>query len=450
VLATGFRNPNGVSVGPRGQVAIAVQEGDWTPASMVYEVWPRPGEEPGHYGFGGPHPGPRGHLPPLAYLPRAEDNSCGGQCYIEGNRWGLPAGDLLHFSWGTGTAFLILRENIGDVAQGCAIHLPGDFRSGAHRGRFSPTDGQLYVAGITGWTTFTPDQGSFERMRYVGGPVQIPRATEARDNGVILRFAEPLDKSAAEDSHRYFAQEWNYRYSAAYGSDEYSVLAPDQAGHDVLTIASAHLLGDGRSVFLEIPQLQPANILHLHCEQAGLMTRDYYLTLHQLGAPFTQFPGYQAIAKAGVDPHAAHRMAAAAEAAKPKAVKWEQGSGGRPLRIQTTGGMQFVQKELHVKAGESIALTLENPDLMPHNWALVRPGSIARVGELADKLVTDPDALQRSYVPDSRDIICHTRLLDPRQSTTIYFTAPLQPGRYPYVCTFPGHWTLMRGELVVE
>jgi len=24
------------------------------------------------------------------------------------------------------------------------------------------------------------------------------------------------------------------------------------------------------------------------------------------------------------------------------------------------------------------------------------------------------------------------------------------PGRYPYLCTFPGHWKLMNGVLIVE
>ena len=33
---------------------------------------------------------------------------------------------------------------------------------------------------------------------------------------------------------------------------------------------------------------------------------------------------------------------------------------------------------------------------------------------------------------------------------TIWIKAPTQPGRYPYLCTFPGHWMVMNGELIVE
>jgi azurin len=58
--------------------------------------------------------------------------------------------------------------------------------------------------------------------------------------------------------------------------------------------------------------------------------------------------------------------------------------------------------------------------------------------------------LARHYVPESPDILCHTRILDPQKTTTIHFAAPAQPGRYPYLCTFPGHWMVMRGVLIVE
>ncbi|MDB6154780.1 MAG: putative heme-binding protein, partial [Chthoniobacteraceae bacterium] len=443
VLATGFRNPDGIGLGPHGEVAVAVQEGDWTPASMIYEFLPKPGEAAGHYGYGGPKPGPRGHLPPLAYLPRGEDHSCGGQCYVEGDHWGVAAGTLVHFSWGNGTAFLILREQLGEVTQGCVVPIPGDFSSGAHRGVFHPRDGQLYVTGMTGWITYAPEEGSFQRMRHTGSPDQAPIATEAHDNGVLLRFAQPLDQSLVSDTSRFFAQQWNYRYSAAYGSDEYSVRSPDRRGHDPLTVSSVHLIESGRALFVEIPQLQLSNVLHLHCDLPNLLTRDFYFTLHQLGSAFTQFPGYRAIAKTAFTPQSAINAAA-------RPVSWEQGKAGRSLTIRTASGLQFSQNQIHAKAGERLSLTFENPDAMPHNWVLVKIGAAERVGDLANKLITDPGAIAQHYVPGSDDVLCHTRLLDPQKTTTVHFTAPAEPGRYPYLCTFPGHWMLMRGELVIE
>jgi azurin len=184
----------------------------------------------------------------------------------------------------------------------------------------------------------------------------------------------------------------------------------------------------------------------------GFLAPDFYLTLHQLGPAFTQFPDYRAIAKTAPahDPHAGHHMPGPASNVAPKPVKWEQGQPGRALLIQAASGLQFAQKELRARAGERLSLTFANPDAMPHNWVLTRVGGAERVGDLATRLITEPDAVARHYVPDSQDVLAYTRIVDPQMTTTIHFTAPAEAGRYPYICTFPGHWMLMRGELVVE
>ena len=48
------------------------------------------------------------------------------------------------------------------------------------------------------------------------------------------------------------------------------------------------------------------------------------------------------------------------------------------------------------------------------------------------------------------DVIAATKLLGPAESETIEFTAPKEPGSYEYVCTFPGHFALMRGTMTVK
>src|SRR4030095_11237703 len=137
VLATGFRNPDGLGLGPRGEIIAAVQEGEWTPASMLAQIEPG-----GHYGYRGPKEGPLGHVPPIVYLPRGLDNSCGGQVFVEGPDLGVPEGTRVHLSFGVGRAYLIIRDR-ANPAQAGVIPLPGDFSSGAHRGRFHPKDPQI-------------------------------------------------------------------------------------------------------------------------------------------------------------------------------------------------------------------------------------------------------------------------------------------------------------------
>jgi plastocyanin len=112
--------------------------------------------------------------------------------------------------------------------------------------------------------------------------------------------------------------------------------------------------------------------------------------------------------------------------------------------------MQFSPAELRVQAGQPVRLIFENPDLMQHNLLIVAPGAIDEIGELADQMATSPDGLAKQYVPASPKVLHATPLVEPKGRYELRFTAPAQPGRYPYVCTFPGHWRMMRGVLVVE
>ena len=124
--------------------------------------------------------------------------------------------------------------------------------------------------------------------------------------------------------------------------------------------------------------------------------------------------------------------------------------GARELALQAAPNLSYSVRTLHARAGEPLALTLSNPDVVPHNWALVRPGSLQRVGELSDRYVADPQAIATHYVPPSDDVLAYADMVQPGQSFTIYFHAPQETGRYPFLCTFPGHWKLMQGELIVE
>lgn len=123
---------------------------------------------------------------------------------------------------------------------------------------------------------------------------------------------------------------------------------------------------------------------------------------------------------------------------------------GTALRVLAVPGkLEFSPRELHVKARSKVRLVFENPDLMIHNLVIVAPGTEEEVGLLADQLATQPDALAKEYVPASDQVLHATPLVQPRRSAELIFDAPSKPGRYPFICTFPGHWRLMRGVLVV-
>ncbi|MEX2212823.1 MAG: PVC-type heme-binding CxxCH protein, partial [Phycisphaeraceae bacterium] len=118
------------------------------------------------------------------------------------------------------------------------------------------------------------------------------------------------------------------------------------------------------------------------------------------------------------------------------------------IRIATVPErMMYDVTLLAVKPGKKIKLTFANQDFMPHNILLVKPGKANEVGEKA--IALGAKGFDVNYVPDSTDIIWASRLVDYRMEQVIEFTSPSEPGIYPYLCSFPGHHLIMRGELVV-
>lgn len=111
--------------------------------------------------------------------------------------------------------------------------------------------------------------------------------------------------------------------------------------------------------------------------------------------------------------------------------------------------MQYDKKTITVKAGQKVVLQLENPDGMQHNLVITKPGAMDKVGLAADDLARDPKGAEKNYVPTLPEVLFATKLLDPQETATLNFTAPSEPGDYPFMCTFPGHWRIMRGVMTV-
>lgn len=439
VLATGFRNPNGLGISPDGRfITTSVQEGDWTPATSICQI--ELGKNEGaHFGAGGPKDG-KPPEPVLMYMPRGEDNSASSQVFITSDKWASLKGDnnLIHLSSGGGSAWLMMRQNVKGRWQAAAVRISGNFDSGPQCARFNPNDGHLYVNGMTGWGTYTPKDGCFQRVRFTGGDQPVPVGFEARDNGVLLRFNQPVKDANAATC---FAQCWNYKYGPQYGSPEYSVKYADTPGHDPLEVRSVQKLDGGKTLFLEIPQIVTASQIHVRVSTG----HDIFMTAHALGEPFTKFAGYTKIAKTN---HAAQIGLEAPKPSKPN--PWAKGEGGRELVIEAALGLQYVQKQLTAKAGEKLTIRFKNPDVVPHNWLLAKPGSLQKLGEKCNLMITDPQGMQKHYVPDSDDVIAYTDMTNPKGEFVIHLIAPKEKGDYPYLCTFPGHWMVMNGVMKVE
>lgn len=122
----------------------------------------------------------------------------------------------------------------------------------------------------------------------------------------------------------------------------------------------------------------------------------------------------------------------------------------RVIAIGTVPARMIYDKErIVVQAGRPVEIRFSNTDHMPHNFAIVQPGALAEIGQLAEATARDTDAKDRHYVPLSDKILLSSRLLESGQNQALSFAAPATPGIYPYVCTYPGHWRRMYGAMYV-
>jgi azurin len=125
----------------------------------------------------------------------------------------------------------------------------------------------------------------------------------------------------------------------------------------------------------------------------------------------------------------------------------------RTIRIQCDDRMQFSVTEIKADAGEVLEIELVNTGSMPkvsmgHNWVLLDQGRDADTYINAAAV-----AAAREYLPERYAdwVLAATRLIGPRESASVVFTVPSRPGRYVFVCTFPGHYQVgMKGVLIVE
>jgi azurin len=115
-----------------------------------------------------------------------------------------------------------------------------------------------------------------------------------------------------------------------------------------------------------------------------------------------------------------------------------------------TGEMKFSQTLITARAGQRVELTFNNTDDMQHNVVIFKPGDMTAYEKELFGSMNDANAQARGFVPDSPNVLLASPLLNARESTVVVFDAPTEPGEYPFVCSFPGHWMTMRGVLRVE
>jgi azurin len=119
--------------------------------------------------------------------------------------------------------------------------------------------------------------------------------------------------------------------------------------------------------------------------------------------------------------------------------------------IAGTDQMQFDKKEIVIAPDcTEVELTLKHTGKLPaqamgHNWVLTKTTDAAGVAS---------DGLGAGFANDhikkgDARVIANTKIVGGGQSTTVKFpTSKLKKGEsYTYICTFPGHSSIMKGVL---
>ena len=268
ILATGFRAANGVCVEPDGTFFVTDQEGHWTPKNRINHV--RPG---GFYGnLYGYHdvtdPGDDAMEQPLAWITNEFDRSPAELVRVPADVWSPLSGGLLELSYGMGRIHLVLPESLPSAApgqpmlQGGLVALPiDDLPTGVMRGRFHPTDRQLYACGLHAWAGNRTAPGGFFRVRRTAAMLRMPVALAAHETGLTITFSAPLARSPAADPASWGYTSWSLERSKNYGSEHV-----DERGH---AITAVDLSSDGLTARLSIEGFAPTTCYELRWDLAA-------------------------------------------------------------------------------------------------------------------------------------------------------------------------------------
>lgn len=286
--ASGFRASNGLGISPNGQVTCGDNEGSFVPANPIH--WVNPEKSHGVVDcYHGPikiktEPIRRYFIPmrpkrwsekieaeggnteemvdrsempkPLVWMSKKEmvDNSAGGQVWA-GQNWGPLSGELLHLSYGQSKIYLVLKENKNGLMQGGVVNIPVKTTSSAMRARVNPKDGQVYLSGLNGWQSNAEKDGGFDRIRFTGRTLYLPRKIETSPQNLEIQFNQPLEESSAKNVSNYAIKAWQLKWSQNYGSPEIP-----QKGFEIKKV---DLLKDGKTVRLHIPDLRPVHMMDI-------------------------------------------------------------------------------------------------------------------------------------------------------------------------------------------
>ncbi len=389
--------------------------------------------------------------------------------------FGPFAGQVFVGDQGHSKIMRVALEKVNNEWQGACFPFREGFQSGILRTVWGQ-DGSMFV-GMTsrGWAATGKDAYGIQRLVWTGKTPFEMKTIRSKPDGFDVTFTMPVDRKTAEDPASYSLNSFTYKYHKTYGSPiENARPVPIRGVIVAADGLSARIVADTALREGYIHEVKAEGVRSASGSLSLLHSTGYY-TLNAIA------PGERATVAARPTASASHdhsAMMASAKAgpattngkvSKPavaaarsrrgtaelaKSAKriveqpadWTAGPD-QTVTIGTKPGLKFDTEKLEVKAGSRVKLVFNNNDDMLHNCVIVKPGTANAVGDAALKL--NLNGATMNYVPASANVLYHTNILQPESAESIYFVAPTEPGDYQFVCTFPGHSSLMQGTLKV-
>lgn len=476
--ATGLRSPSGFNINKAGDIFYTENQGDWVGSGRVTHlekgdfagnaaglIWSGEKDSPVKLTLNDiPDTGEplydvakrvQGIKPPAVWFPHTLMGiSTSDILELDSPKnFGPFEGQMFVGDQGHSKIMRMYLEKVNGVYQGACFPFREGFSSGILRMKWG-LDGSMFV-GMTsrGWSSTGKEKFGLQRMVWTGNTPFEMKTIKSMPDGFLIEFTEKVDKKSALDANNYSFNSFNYKYHHFYGSPVINNLK--------LKIKGIKVADDEMSVRIVLDTLRLGYIHEVKMEGISnsqnkpLLHNVGYYTLNQINSADSKLDLSFFGLKEKAMSHENHNMEAMKVAPMPASAKriskmpanWNN-AVDQTITIGTKPGLKFDINNIQVKAGSKIKLVFENNDDMLHNLLIVKPSTVDKVGKAALELGLE--GAQQNYIPNLDEVIFHTGILEPESSETIYFVAPSKAGNYTFVCTFPGHYTLMQGTLRVK
>jgi azurin/glucose/arabinose dehydrogenase len=470
-IAAGLRSPAGFTLTSKGEWFYAENQGEWVGSGRVSHV--EPGDFFGHPASlawtdlpGSPVKLRRSDIPdtgeplhevakripgiktPAVWFPHTIMGISNSDIREDttGGKFGPYAGQFFVGDQGQSKVMRMSLEKVKGVWQGACYPFRSGFDCGIIRLGWGE-DGSLFTGETSrGWGSIGPKDFGLERLVWTGQTPFDLKEVRAQPDGFVLTFTQPVDPKTADDPASYGIAGFTYKYHSTYGSAPINRLTCPTlkvvVAADGLSVRIASgCLREGYVHEIKAPGVRAA------AGGAPLLHNFAYYTLNRIP------DGDRIAPKENTAELCVAPVPAAANAPSPKhpsvyPKEWPNYEEDQTIIINTVPGLKFDQTLIVVKPGARVRVVLRNQDEMLHNFVLCAPGRGTAVGEKA--MALGLDGMAKNYVPDTADVLYHTAVLQPEASDTIFFQVPTTPGDYDYICSFPGHYMMMRGILRVQ